>query len=121
MVLPLLKVCGTVQQNPHTRGLVSGADSTVEQKEQYRPQVLAKCVCTPGTECKSASTMFVRLALGMRVERFGLVNDQCGVMSFEAFWVAMVEAITAPWNYALICFFTGCAGATFVTNQFWCS
>ena len=110
MVLPLLRVCGTVQQNPHMRALVSGSDSTVEQKEKYRPQVLAKCVCTPGTE---------RLALGMLLERFGLVNVHCGVMSFEAFWVAI--AITAPWNYALICLFTGCAGATFVTNQFWCS
>ena len=102
MVLPLLRVCGTVQQNPHMRALVSGSDSTVEQKEKYRPQVLAKCVCTPGTE---------RLALGMLLERFGLVNVHCGVMSFEAFWVAI--AITAPWNYALICLFTGCAGATF--------
>ena len=35
--------------------VVSGADSTAEQKEKYRPQVLAKCVCTPGTECKSAT------------------------------------------------------------------
>ena len=77
MVLPLLRVCGTVQQNPHMRALVSGSDSTVEQKEKYRPQVLAKCVCTPGTE---------RLALGMLLERFGLVNVHCGVMSFEAFW-----------------------------------
>ena len=42
-------------------------------------------------------------------------------MSFGAFWVAMAAAITAPWNYTLIRFFIGCAGATFVTNQFWCS
>ena len=41
--------------------------------------------------------------------------------SWFAFWVAMVVAITAPWNYTLIRFFTGCAGATFATNQFWCS
>ena len=33
----------------------------------------------------------------------------------------MAAAITAPWNYTLIRFFIGCAGATFVTNQFWCS
>ncbi|CAE7874128.1 NRT2.5, partial [Symbiodinium microadriaticum] len=61
--------------------VVSGADSTAEQKEKYRPQVLAKCVCTPGTECKSvianagvasvASTIFVRIALGTLLERFG--------------------------------------------------
>ncbi|CAE7517135.1 NRT2.5 [Symbiodinium pilosum] len=42
-------------------------------------------------------------------------------MSFGAFWVFMAAAITAPWNYTLIRFFIGCAGATFVTNQFWCS
>jgi len=29
--------------------------ATAEQKEKYRPQVLAKCVCTPGTECKSVT------------------------------------------------------------------
>ena len=56
-------------------------------------------MCTPGTECKSASTIFVRLALGMLLERFGPVSVQCGVMSFEAFWVALVAAITAPRNY----------------------
>ena len=111
MELPLLRVMHAL----------SGADSTVEQKEKYRPQVLAKCVCTLGTECKSARTNFVRLALGTLPERFGLVNVQCGVMSFEALWVAMVAAITASWNYALMCFFIGCAGAMFVTNQFWCS
>ncbi|CAE7226060.1 unnamed protein product, partial [Symbiodinium necroappetens] len=95
--------------------VVSGADSTAEQKEKYRPQVLAKCVCTPGTECKSvianagvasvASTIFVRIALGTLLERFGPVNVQCGLMSFGAFWVAMAAAITAPWNYTLIRFF----------------
>ena len=111
--------------------VVSGAGSAAEQKEKYRPQVLTKCVCTPGTECKSvianagvasvASTIFVRVALGTLLERFGPVNVQCGLMSFGAFWVAMAAAITAPWNYTLIRFFIGCAGATFVTNQFWCS
>ena len=54
--------------------MAGGADSTAEQKEKYRPQVLTKCVCTPGTECKSvianagvasvASTIFVRIAFG---------------------------------------------------------
>ena len=103
--------------------VASGADSTAEQKEKYRPQVLAKCVCTPGTECKSAtysangralrfflriyiwplleilrtflgpgywrrevianagvasvaSTIFVRIALGTLLERFGPVTWQ---------------------------------------------
>ena len=66
--------------------VVSGAGSTAEEKEKYRPQVLAKCVCTPGTECKSvianagvasvASTIFVRVALGTLLERFGPVTWQ---------------------------------------------
>ena len=70
---------------------------TEEEKQQYRPQVLTSCVCTPGTECKSvignagvasvASTIFVRIALGTLLERFGPVNVQCGLMSFGAFWV----------------------------------
>merc|ERR1712187_1090490 len=34
---------------------------------------------------------------------------------------SVAAAISAPWNYILIRFFIGCAGATFVTNQFWCS
>ena len=98
---------------------------------QYRPEVLAKCVCTTGTDCNGiianagvaavASTIFVRIALGTLLERFGPVNVQSGLLTFGAFWVAMAAAISAPWNYTLIRFFIGCAGATFVTNQFWCS
>jgi len=110
---------------------VPGDATSEDALMKYRPQVLASCVCTPGTECKSvianagvasvASTIFVRIALGTLLERFGPVNVQCGLMTFGAFWVAMAAAITAPWNYTLIRFFIGCAGATFVTNQFWCS
>ena len=33
----------------------------------------------------------------------------------------MAAAISDPWNYILILFFIGCAGAIFVTNQFWSS
>ena len=72
--------------------------ATEEEMQKYRPQVLAKCVCTPGTECKSvianagvasvASTVLVRIALGTLLERFGPVNVQCGLMSFGAFWVS---------------------------------
>ena len=71
--------------------------TTEEEQQRYRPQVLTSCVCTPGTECKSvignagvasvASTIFVRIALGTLLERFGPVNVQCGLMSFGAFWV----------------------------------
>ena len=91
---------------------------------QYRPEVLAKCVCTTGTECNAmianagvaavASTIFVRIALGTLLERFGPVNVQSGLMTFGAFWVAMAAAISAPWNYTLIRFFIGCAGAGWV-------
>jgi len=98
---------------------------------KYAPGELTDCVCTPGTDCNGmianagvaavASTIFVRVALGTLLERFGPVNVQSGLLTFGAFWVAMASAISAPWNYTLIRFFIGCAGATFVTNQFWCS
>ena len=121
---------------------VPAGATTEEEQHKYRPEVLASCVCTPGTECKSvignagvasvASTIFVRIALGTLLERFGPVNVQCGLMSFGAFWVvswkhvglivlsrsrwdtqdlgtaprsitqAMAAAISAPWNYTLI-------------------
>ena len=42
------------------------------------------------------STIFVRIALGTLLERFGPVNVQSGLMTFGAFWVAMAAAITAP-------------------------
>ncbi|CAE7261391.1 NRT2.5, partial [Symbiodinium pilosum] len=98
---------------------------------KYRPEVLVKCVCTAGTECNGmianagvaavASTIFVRIALGTLLERVGPVNVQSGLLTFGAIWVAAAAGISAPWNYTMIRFFIGCAGATFVTNQFWCS
>lgn len=101
------------------------------EAQKYRPEVLSSCVCTPGTHCQRvianagvaavSSTIFVRAALGTLLERFGPVQVQAGLLSFGAVWVAMAGAITAPWNYTLIRFFIGCVGATFVTNQFWCS
>merc|ERR1712193_89046 len=42
-------------------------------------------------------------------------------MTFGAFWVLIAAAISAEWNFILIRTMIGCAGATFVTNQFWCS
>ena len=91
-----------------------------ESQRKYRPQVLSECVCTPGTECQSviatagvaavASTIFVRVALGTLLERFGPVQVQSGLLTFGALWVASATAITAPWNYTLIRFFIGCAG-----------
>lgn len=104
---------------------------TAEEEKKYRPSILSSCVCTAGTNCNHiianagvaavGSTIFVRIALGNLLERFGPVNVQAGLLSFGAFWVAMAACISAPWNYTVIRFFIGCVGATFVTNQFWCS
>merc|ERR1719446_1346891 len=98
---------------------------------KYNFEVLPKCVCSPGTHCGStilysvvasvASTIFVRVALGTLLERFGPVNVQTGLLLFGAIWVCAATGISAPWNYTLIRFFIGTVGATFVTNQFWSS
>mmetsp|Transcript_85189 Transcript_85189/g.238609 ORF Transcript_85189/g.238609 Transcript_85189/m.238609 type:complete len:538 (+) Transcript_85189:75-1688(+) len=105
--------------------------ATGEEAEMYDPSVLTACVCTGGTRCKNtladagvasvASTIFVRVALGTLLERFGPCNVQAGLMAFGAIWVAAAAGISAEWNFILIRFFIGGAGATFVTNQFWCS
>merc|ERR1712048_1431150 len=101
------------------------------EREKYQRKVLAKCMCTGGTKCKAtladsgvaavSSTIFVRVALGTLLERFGPVNVQAMLLSFGTFWVSVAAAISDPWNFILIRFFIGTAGATFVTNQFWCS
>lgn len=99
--------------------------------EIYDPKELGNCVCTGGTKCKStladagiasvASTIIVRVSLGTLIERFGPVNVQSSLLTFGAIWVAAAALINAPWNFILIRFFIGMCGATFVTNQFWCS
>ena len=55
------------------------------------------------------------------VEQFPAVYAKLSTL--DKFYVGMTvaEAITAPWNYTRIRFFIGCAGATLVTNKFWCS
>merc|ERR1712072_542156 len=90
-----------------------------------------KCVCGKGTACKNiianggitsvGSTVFVRVALGTLLERHGPVNVQSSLLAFGGFWVAVSSQIRAPWQYYVCRFLIGCAGATFVTNQFWCS
>merc|ERR1711998_269781 len=92
---------------------------------------MGKCVCGKGTACKNiiahggissvGSTVFVRVALGTLLERHGPVNVQSSLLSFGGFWVAVSSQINASWNYLLCRALIGCAGATFVTNQFWCS
>merc|ERR1719326_191563 len=111
--------------NPCTATITTGC-STADERSPYRPEVLTKCVCTGGTECKSvlanagvasvASTIFVRVALGTLLERFGPVNVQASLLTFGAIWVYAAAAISAPWNYTIIRFFIGCCGATFVTK-----
>jgi len=97
----------------------------------YNPDVLTACVCTAGTHCRAtlidggiasvSSTIGVRVILGTLLERFGPVNVQTGLLLFGAIWVAAAALINARWNYIFIRFFIGAVGATFVTNQFWCS
>ena len=94
---------------------------TAEEKMKYRPSILSSCVCTAGTNCNGiianagvaavGSTIFVRIALGTLLERFGPVNVQAGLLSFGAIWVALAACISAPWNYTVIRFFIGCVGA----------
>jgi len=98
---------------------------------KYDRAILPKCVCTPGTKCADtltyssigsvAVTIFVRVALGTLLERYGPVNVQSILMTFGAFWVAISSIIFSDWSFILIRTMIGCAGATFVTNQFWCS
>ena len=109
----------------------SSEECTFAKANKYDLSTLPKCVCGKGTGCKTiianagiasvGSTVFVRIALGTLLERFGPVNVQSSLLTYGGFWVAVSSQITAPWNYTLLRFLIGCAGATFVTNQFWCS
>merc|ERR1719414_320605 len=120
-----------VLAKPLCSASVTTGCATAEERSPYDPSVLSGCVCTGGTYCKSvnadagvasvASTIFMRVAMGGLLERFGPVNTQMGLLLFGSIWVFAACFISAPWNYGLIRFFIGCAGATFVTNQFWCS
>merc|ERR1712156_942814 len=59
--------------------------------------------------------------LGTLLERFGPVNVQAGLLLFGSIWKFAARGTSAEWNFILIRMMIGCAGATFVTNQFWCS
>merc|ERR1711970_218724 len=109
----------------------SSEECTFAKANKYDVSTLPKCVCGKGTGCKTiianagitsvASTVFVRISLGTLLERFGPVNVQSSLLAFGGFWVAVSSQIRAPWQYYVCRFLIGCAGATFVTNQFWCS
>ena len=64
-----------------------------------------------------ASTIVVCIAVGVLLEHSGAVNLQPGMLAFGEVWGATAATVYARW--VLICFFIGCAGCTFVTNQFW--
>lgn len=63
----------------------------------------------------------MRIALGNLLERFGPVKVQCSLLTYGAFMVACAAAISNAWSFILIRTLAGAVGATFVTNQFWCS
>jgi len=104
-------------------------DNTALSK--YHVEVLSECICSSGTHCANivtyssvgsvGVTIFVRMALGTLLEYFGPVNVQVGLLCFGAGWVALSGAIWSEWSFILIRTMIGCVGATFVTNQFWCS
>jgi len=114
-----------------TATLTTDLNQCPEKCMKYNFKVLPKCVCSPGTHCGDTIllsgvtsvgiTIFVRVALGTLLERFGPVNVQSGLMLFGSIWVFAAAGISAEWNFVLIRMMIGCAGATFVTNQFWCS
>ena len=115
-------------------GKVGGDDKPTDCKEstditqtapKYRPDLLPKCVCTPGTKCADAitysaigpvsSTIIVRVSLGTLLERFGPVNVQSCLTCFGAVWVALAPTIWSDYSFIFIRTVLGCASATFVT------
>jgi NNP family nitrate/nitrite transporter-like MFS transporter len=55
------------------------------------------------------------------LEVLGPVNVQCMLLTFGGTMVGLSSLINGPTMYTVLRFLIGCAGATFVTNQFWCS
>eukprot|EP00438_Fugacium_kawagutii_P036210 Skav225357 [mRNA] locus=scaffold652:37888:38552:+ [translate_table: standard] len=118
--LPLLRVCGTVRQNPHMRAFWGATISFfLAFLGWFALAPLGLEVATSMGTCENqlyppestvASTIFVRIALGTLLERFGPVNVQSGLLTFGAIWVALAATIQAPWQYTVIRFFIGCAG-----------
>jgi len=97
----------------------------------YAPEVLTKCVCTQGTECaamlangalaSNAATILTRIIIGYFLEQYGPRKVQSHLLLFGSIWVAASALIFDPWSYIFIRFLIGTVGATFVTNQVWCS
>ncbi|CAE8721682.1 unnamed protein product [Polarella glacialis] len=116
---------------PICNSTVTAGCVSEKEKLQYRPDVLNACVCTPGTDCKQVlsnagtisviGTIVVRIAMGTLLERFGCVSCQTGLLLWGSFFIGLAATITTPWSFILIRFLVGVVGATFVTNQVWCS
>merc|ERR1719242_345627 len=124
--------CNNVPQTACTQNAtLSDGKVCPEKCRKYNFAVLPKCVCSPGTHCGDTIltsgiasvgiTIAVRVMLGTLLERFGPVNVQSGLLLFGSIWMFAAAGISAEWNFILIRMMIGCAGATFVTNQFWCS
>jgi len=106
-------------------------DFAKKNKYDFETLNAVKCVCGKGTACKNTianagiasvgSTVFVRIILGTGLEVLGPVNVQCMLLTFGGTMVALSSLINGPIMYTGLRFLIGCAGATFVTNQFWCS
>jgi len=121
---------GVLGEEAKPTGCAPGANGN-GALSKYNAEILPKCVCSPGTDCSSTLlfssigsvmvTIFVRVALGTILERIGPVNTQTALMCFGAFWVICSAGIMNSWSLILIRTMIGCAGASFVTNQFWCS
>ncbi|CAE8690783.1 unnamed protein product [Polarella glacialis] len=116
---------------PTCNSTVTAGCVSEKLKLQYRPDVLNTCVCSPGTDCKQVlsnagtisviGTIVVRIAMGTLLERFGCVNCQTGLLLWGSFFIGLAATITTTWGFILIRFLVGVVGATFVTNQVWCS
>ena len=106
--------CAAVAASACTQSetLTDDVDLCPETCRKYNFEVLPKCVCSPGTHCGSTIlysgitsvgiTIFVRVALGTLLERFGPVNVQSGLLLFGAIWVLAAAGISAEWNFIFI-------------------
>jgi NNP family nitrate/nitrite transporter-like MFS transporter len=100
-------------------------------KYNFAALLKVKCVCDSGTECKghvsrgvcasALSAIIGRVLIGAALEVWGPVRVQSSLLAFTGISVALAAAIESPHRYVVMRFLTGFSGATFITNQFWCS
>jgi NNP family nitrate/nitrite transporter-like MFS transporter len=100
-------------------------------KYDFTSLTMVKCLCDNGTECKKTvtrgmcasalSTVIARIAIGVALEIWGPVRVQSSLILSTGAFMAMSAAIESPWRFVMVRFLIGCSGATFITNQYWCS